>query len=81
MKIALDYDGTYTRDPGLWDLFIFNAKTRGHTVEILTMRYPHEELEVVPDCRVVYTCRKAKCKFPYDIYIDDSIRWLTQDSV
>lgn len=32
MKLALDYDGTYTRDPDLWDTFI--AAAQGHRIDI-----------------------------------------------
>lgn len=38
MKIALDYDGTVTEDPGLWSFFIFEAKRNGHEVKIVTFR-------------------------------------------
>lgn len=38
MKIALDFDGTFTADPHLWSLFIFNARNAGHEVRIVTMR-------------------------------------------
>src|ERR1700722_1875454 len=38
MIIALDYDGTYTRDPDLWDAFIDAAQERGHTVICVTNR-------------------------------------------
>ncbi len=30
MLIALDYDGTYTADPGLWHPFIAASRARGH---------------------------------------------------
>lgn len=76
MLIALDYDGTYTADPVLWDAFIKKAKERGHEVKIATMRFPSEP---VPDvgCEVVYTERKAKygC-MPADIWIDDRPHFL-----
>lgn len=39
MKIALDYDETYTADPYLWDPFIRSAKYRGHSVTFVTFRY------------------------------------------
>ena len=81
MLIALDYDGTYTADPALWDAFIATAQARGHTVNILTMRYPTETIERAP-CQVVYTSRKAKHGFiPADIYIDDKPGFLFQDSI
>lgn len=38
MKIALDYDDTYTRDPLLWNWFVAEAIERGHTVYCVTSR-------------------------------------------
>lgn len=79
MKIAIDYDGTYTADPALWRLFIEQAKSAGHSVTCVTMRYPHEPVDM--PCEVFYTSRKAKAvAFDADVWIDDSPRWLLQDS-
>jgi hypothetical protein len=79
MRISIDYDGTYTRDPVLWDSFIQSAKDRGHEVVCVTMRYPHEPIAM--PCEIFYTSRKAKaivCEA--DIWIDDSPKWLLMDS-
>lgn len=38
MKIALDFDKTYTEDPDLWDAFIQDARSLGHEVWIVTAR-------------------------------------------
>lgn len=38
MKIALDYDETYTKDPILWDDFIYEATRCGHEIRIVTAR-------------------------------------------
>lgn len=38
MKIALDYDGTYSADPLMWDRFIHHAWSCGHEVRIVTAR-------------------------------------------
>ncbi len=84
MNIALDYDGTYTADPKLWDFFLEACKRRGHNVFCVTMRYPHEIVEI--DCPVIYTSRKAKIKFVDDlgtqisIWIDDNPFWLFGDA-
>jgi hypothetical protein len=74
--IALDYDGTYTADPALWDGFVAAAQKRGHNVIVVTMRYASEPLKV-GDLDVFYTGRKAKRAFieatgvrPH-IWIDD----------
>lgn len=38
MRIALDYDNTYSADPTFWDSFIVNARHHGHEVFIVTAR-------------------------------------------
>lgn len=38
MIIALDYDGTYTRDPSMFNSFIAKAHNHGHTVYCVTAR-------------------------------------------
>lgn len=84
MIIALDYDGTYTADPALWDAFILAAKASGHTVLCVTMRHPSEAIEM--PCEVVYTSRKAKVPFTaragirVNVWIDDSPHWLLENS-
>lgn len=42
MRIALDYDDTFTNDDVLWMEFVRLAKARGHSVSIVTWRHPHE---------------------------------------
>jgi hypothetical protein len=80
MVIALDYDGTFTADPALWNDFIRLALCQGHEVKIVTMRYPHETVEGAP-VDVVYTSRKAKkAAFAADIWIDDAPHWVYMDS-
>lgn len=39
MKIALDFDGTFTADPPLWKTLVAMAKERGHEVKIVTARH------------------------------------------
>lgn len=39
MIIALDYDGTYTADPALWDQFILLAIKNNHYVVCCTLRH------------------------------------------
>lgn len=84
MRIALDYDGTFTNDPELWVLFAHLAKTRGHTVFILTRRWkekhPGNFNRPVPEegmFKVIYC--EDKDKIPVmreqgetaDVFIDD----------
>lgn len=85
MNIAIDYDDTYTADPGLWDQFIASARERGHKVWIVTCRRdtPENREEVqVPGCRVFFTNLGSKLDFvkvkragmKIDIWIDDDPR-------
>lgn len=50
MIIALDYDGTYTRDPDLWDRFIADCQRHSHIVICVTQRpwAPDRQRERVP---------------------------------
>jgi hypothetical protein len=84
MKIALDYDGTYTADPAFWDKFMIDCKAYGHEVIVVTMRRP-EEIVSFSDRLIVYTSRRAKKQYcenagiSIDIWIDDNPRWVFQD--
>lgn len=92
MNIALDYDGTYTEDPDLWNTFLENCKKRGHNVYLVTMRFPEEENDIiklrirkrVKD--VIFTSRKAKMEYVnnlnlnINVWIDDNPMWIFQDS-
>lgn len=78
MLIALDYDGTYTADPGLWNHFVDVARSRSHEVHLVTMRAENEPVRL--GChvdRVHYTNRKAKRQYmqarglDVQIWIDD----------
>lgn len=85
MRIALDYDRTYTEDVDLWEEFILLAKARGHEVVCVTMRHSNGEEAIAMACSIVYTGRKAKRAFveamgmKIDIWIDDSPHWIFQD--
>lgn len=75
MKIALDHDGTYSRDKPFWDAFCELAKQHGHEVLCLTRRYEHEPVAMpVP---VHYTAREYKLQYAgrrnmqIDIWIDN----------
>lgn len=92
MLIALDFDKTYTEDPGLWLSFIDLARERGHQVMIVTMRYEEHEKEAVERQlkgkvdRIIYTGRKGKMRHMLflslkpDIWIDDEPKWIFEDS-
>lgn len=79
MKIALDYDETYTEDPELFNVFTLRAISRGHEVKFVTWRRPDGDNAVLEATAsmlgidVVYCCGKAKMKcYAADVWIDDS---------
>ena len=81
MKIALDFDGTYTLSPKFWSTFVDMAIMQGHDIRIVTMRNPGQTPDtgfsekILP---VIYTSRKQKREhcdeigWHPDIWIDDS---------
>ncbi len=83
MRIALDYDKTYTEDPTLWDAFVAMAQARGHEVHIVTMRHDNaQEALIGMPVEVIYTGRQAKISVHRaDVWIDDSPHWILQDSL
>ena len=79
MKIALDFDETYTVDPDLWAALVTKCKTGKHTVTFVTYRPSNgnnADIEFEAQCLgidIVYTAGKQKqhC-FDADVWIDDS---------
>lgn len=68
INFALDYDDTASEDLELWVYFCKMARSRGHNVYIVTMRYPSECYDipkVLADntCGVYPTSRMAKNPF------------------
>lgn len=84
-NISLDYDGTFTNDPALWLSFINRAQISGHTIFVVTMRYPSEcdnseRLMIHPSIealgvKVIATSRTAKKEFCRKIGVDIHI-WI-----
>lgn len=84
MLIALDYDGTYSEDPVLWETFIRHAIQREHEVICVTMRFATEPINLpIP---IYYSGRKAKKFFLSqlsiypDIWIDDQPVFIIEDA-
>jgi len=79
MKIALDYDGTYTEAPDFWDNVIALAQDYGHDIRIVTARNPKADVIDDNDHEIIYCDGIAKrfyCHwfadgFDPDIWIDD----------
>ena len=92
MLVCLDYDGTYTQDPALWDQFITSAKASGHRVICATMRYEDTEGAEVKKSlshlveNIYFTDRLAKVAWlkergiKPDVWIDDSPFWLLNNA-
>ena len=85
LKIALDFDDTYTAHTLLWDAFLQMCEQAGHEVYCVTARYDNEfEAPLVESHlsgkvkEIFYTGRKAKIDFMehrgvyIDIWIDDN---------
>lgn len=84
MRIAIDFDDTYTRDPDMWDAFISNARERGHKVYCVTWRSTEQAIENDIAYKspkftdVIYCDLRAKRKFCedrnilIDVWIDDN---------
>lgn len=90
--ICIDYDGTYTEAPKLFDYFIIKAKELGYTVIGCTMRFDHEmddglqQLNRAVD-KLYFSGRRAKKKYLAElkiypqIWIDDMPEWIFTDTV
>lgn len=79
MRIALDYDDTYTKDPTLWNKFINLVRSRHHEIVICTCRGTlYNEDMIFPSNMIIYYT-SGKSKKPYmesigikiDVWIDD----------
>ena len=94
MRIALDYDNTYTADPEMWNEFIGMVKHRfGHDVRIVTARDERhdrtDELRSLENHLPVIYCRGVAKKwflthfgdgFVPDVWIDDKPESINQNS-
>ena len=87
MRIALDFDDTYTKDPDLWVVFTDEARDNGHEVYIVTARPDDgDNLDVelskivrllgIPVIYCNYHPKRHYCdvvkNLKFDIWIDDS---------
>jgi hypothetical protein len=90
MKIALDYDDTYTRDPLLWNWFCQQALDRGHEVWCVSARDQNDMDDpimtvgrVIGADKCVGTAMNPKRTFMWkekdvyiDVWIDDSPEYI-----
>ena len=82
MRIALDYDETYTNDKNFWSVFIELCKSNGHEIKFVTFRYrsknQFENADIECDAmeeniEIIYCNGKQKSTvYHADIWIDDA---------
>lgn len=92
MKIALDYDGTFTEDKEMWTAFVSLCKGRGHDVRFVTFRVHYYEPwargneDILADAAnldipVIFTNGEQKQKFfDADVWIDDHPELISEAS-
>lgn len=93
MKIALDYDETYSLDPEFWLNFMLAAKAGGHYVSIVTFRDRNKDwngaLEAIEKAGYDVWCTGGVAKRWWclhygpgkiDIWIDDKPESVTTNS-
>jgi hypothetical protein len=83
MLIAIDYDGTYNKDPQVFSKIIDLLKSAGHDVICVTMRYKLDidlamKTSIGKKCQIITTGRKAKKLFVEKIGIHPDI-WIDND--
>lgn len=90
MKIALDYDQTYTLDPYFWDLIIGKSIAHGHDIRVVTIRHPVIDKITAHDIKIpiIYTNGVAKSHWCLhfedwvpDVWIDDKPRTIDNNSL
>lgn len=80
MRVAIDYDGTFTRAPAAFRVFIQALKASGHHVICVTMRPNADGIDI--PCDVICTDAARKGHFMekrgehVDIWIDDHPEFL-----
>lgn len=84
MKIALDYDNTFSAAPALWTAFMIMAASHGHEVKIVTSRHPGTPVPLPTHAgfEIIYCSFTAKRKhYAADIWIDDDPAHVEKDHV
>lgn len=78
MKIALDYDLTFTLDPVMWEEFIILAERSGHEVRIVTARSPvHDNINNQIDGLVdIIYCDGVAKRFHCEWFAENGDGWM-----
>lgn len=85
MKISLDYDDTFTKDPDFWLKFVLMCRMHGHVVYCVTARGEGGRAEVMENLgqylgedRCFFTNLQGKRSYMFrqgisiDVWIDDN---------
>lgn len=87
MKVALDFDGTFTADPGFWFNFVRTAQSFGHQVWIVTARdeindgiawnavMPKARPPIFAPCDVIFCDGRTKRKVTRELGIEIDV-WI-----
>lgn len=84
MRIALDYDETYTRDPQFWDEVIKLAQYRKHEIVCVTLRDEQDGAPGMP-IRTIFTNGYTKRPFcdklgeQFHVWIDDTPEYICME--
>ena len=76
MRIAIDYDNTFTLHPAAWTKAIEALRSSGAEIICISSRFPNVSIEGIP-VPVYYSCGQLKWEFAHerglevDIWIDD----------
>lgn len=83
MRIAVDFDGTFTANESLWFSFIAGARATGHDVKFVTFRHADYTAGHIMEwakrlgIEVIFTCHTQKAEYcekigwKPDIWVDD----------
>lgn len=89
MRLALDFDATYTLQPVFWDEFIELAERAGNEVILATYRHEvHDAHPLIDALQIPVYFTDGKAKKPFlealgvvvDVWIDDRPMTIIEDS-
>lgn len=95
MRIALDWDETFTRSPRFWRDFVLLAWKAGHEVRIVTFRHPNnlgdiratlnkfQMVDKLPTIATNYIQKRTACNalgWLPDVWIDDSPEFIVENN-
>ena len=86
MNISIDYDGTYTRNPEMWESIIKTMREHGCEVFCVTKRWESEGDDISINAPVIHATKSkleavASSGVSIDIWIDDKPHTITPYSL